>query len=57
MLDGFLIFNLSTKIKSSTKTNALENLYGSLYINTVHAVKVHEHHFFRTSRSVFIDVS
>lgn len=55
MLDGFVISNLSTKQNDQQKQM---HLYRSLDINTVHTVKVHEHHFFsRTSRPVFIDVS
>lgn len=43
MLDGFVISNLSTKQNDQQKQM---HLYRSLYINTVHTVKVHEHHFF-----------
>lgn len=48
MLDGFVISNLPTKQNDQQKQM---HLYRSLYINTVHTVKVHEHHFFQNIKT------
>lgn len=56
MLDGFMISTLSTKNYPQKKQMHLKTFMGALTY-TEHAVQKHEHHFFRTSRPVFIDVS